>query len=171
MPIILAKRGGIRVPGEGVSFEDFAKTLPKLEVTRTVRGTETKTPYYLDVLIFDGDKYSGGKFTPGDSVCYGADLVAAYNKSVEKAIKNYIEKGYSISAIQNILPDFVLSGGATVQVVNGSGTIKQYSEEEIRNKVKTELIPVLVKEYAETYANQLCKRYEIKEQVKVTASF
>mgnify|MGYP001068166729 CR=1 FL=1 len=159
------------MPDEGVGFEEFAKDLPKLEVTRTVRGSEIKTLYYLDTLITNGDKYSGGKFTPGDSACYGTDLVAAYNKRVENAIKSYAEKGYSISTIQNILPDFVLSGGATVQVLNGSGTVKQYSKDEITNKIKTELIPILVKEYAETYAKQLCKRYEIKDQIKVTASF
>lgn len=165
MPIILAKLGGgIRVPGEGVSFEDFAKTLPKITVTRDRRGVKEESVYYLDALIADGDKYSGGKFTPGDTNCYGNSLADAYMKHINKAITDCIQRGYSISAIRNILPDFVLAdSGITV-----SG-ITPINEDTLNATIKS-LIIEIVKKDAETAVKRLCDNYGITDKITVSVS-
>lgn len=161
MPIISMKvRGGIRVPAEGVKFEDFAKTLPKITVTRDRRGAREISEYYLDALIVDGDKYSSGNFIPGDT-CNGETLAEAYRTQIDKAIANYIQRGYSISAIRNILPDFVLADSQIT--VEG---ITPIDESDLKGTIK-DLIIKIVKEDAEAAVKQLRASYEIDEEITV----
>lgn len=164
MPTILVKLGGVRVPDKDVKFEDFAKTLPKITVTRNRRGVKEESVYYLDALIADGDKYSGGKFTPGDTNCYKNTFAEAYMVHINKAIANYIQRGYSISAICNILPDFVLVDSQIT--VEG---ITPIDESNLKDTIKT-LIIEIVKKDAETAVKRLCDNYEITDTITVTVN-
>lgn len=129
--------------------------------TEKTEGAEPKTKYYwLQDMIKDGDKYSGGKFTI--NTAHGESYMKVFEDSIKADIDRYVEKGYTYETIKSVMPYYVFAEDGDEVNINGQTVVFNSVtglDLDIDEEYVQERIYAIINEKTVKYANGLLKEH------------
>lgn len=164
-----------------------ADIFPSFKVSYTVENNETIDVYYfLQNLIEDGDKFVGGEFVnqhpqkdeDGEPLSPIPSYLDLFNDSVKQDISIYVDRGYTVEKIKQLLPGYIFAIGEEDECVtfcdndgkkytgklSGVEGIATYDDGDIM-----ELVYKTLNEKAKEYTNGILKPYgkQLKKEVDI----
>lgn len=165
----------VNVYGDELNHTKCSAVFPHFKVTYQYNegeeGGEQTTntvvfDYYLQSMIAVGDKFSSNTFVMNNKHTGSGDTtyLAAFQNSIKEDIANYVEKGFSLEDIKNVVPNWYFASnvgqefdvnGKKMQLVSVSNDITQISDDDLMDEIYKKINEMTVK-----FANERLNVYE-----------